>query len=113
MPGIDPKDVQIHAHGNSLTITGERKVNRTAKDVDVLRNEIFYGAFERTLSLPPGVEADKLNAEYNQGVLEISAPIAASALPRRIEIKTTAPSKQMSATSAPEAAYRHCESPLI
>jgi HSP20 family protein len=89
LAGIDPKDVQIHAQGNTLSISGERKLRRTDKGVNVLRSEIYYGAFERTLPLPTGVDAEKLNAEYNQGVLEITAPVAASALPRRIEIKTS------------------------
>ncbi len=97
LPGIDPKEVQIQAQGNLLTISGERKGSRTGKDVDYMHNEIWYGAFQRTLSLPDGVEADKIKAEYHQGVLEISAPVAASALPRRIEIKTTPLTKQMSA----------------
>ena len=80
-----------------LTISGERKTTRSASDVDFLHNEIWYGAFERTLSLPEGVDVDKLSAKYHNGVLEISAPIAASALPRRIEIKTTPMAKQFAA----------------
>jgi HSP20 family molecular chaperone IbpA len=47
--------------------------------------------------LPEGVDVDKLNAEYRNGVLEITAPVAASALPRRIEIKTPPLTKQMAA----------------
>jgi HSP20 family protein len=97
LPGVEPKDVQVHAQGNMLTISGERKTTRSASDVDFLHNEIWYGAFERTLSLPEGVDVDKLSAEYHNGVLEISAPIAASALPRRIEIKTTPMAKQFAA----------------
>jgi HSP20 family protein len=97
LPGVDPKDVQIQAQGNTLAISGERKVSQTARDVDYLQNEIWYGTFERTLTLPEGVDVEKLNAEYHNGVLEITAPIAASAAPRRIEIKTTPLSKQMTA----------------
>jgi len=97
LPGVDPKEVQIHAQGNTLTISGERKVNRSSKDVNFLHEEISYGAFERTFALPEGVDADKLTAEYQNGVLEITAPVAASALPRRIEIRTTPVSKQMAA----------------
>jgi len=97
LPGIDPKDVQVNAQGNTLTINGERRVTRTGKDVDYQHNEIWYGTFERTLTLPEGVEVDKINAEYNHGVLEITAPVAASALPRRIQIKTAATAKTMSA----------------
>ncbi len=97
LPGVDPKDVKIHVQGNILTISGERKASRSAQDVDFLHNEIWYGTFERTLSLPEGVDADKLTAECHNGVLEISAPVAAAALPRRIEIKSAPTAKQMAA----------------
>lgn len=97
LPGVDPKEVQIHAQGNMLTISGERQVKRSGKDLDLHYEEISYGAFERTLTLPEGVEADKLTAEYHNGVLELTAPVAAAALPRRIEVKTTPMSKQIGA----------------
>lgn len=97
LPGVDPKEVQIHAQGNTLTISGERQVKRSGKDLDLHYEEISYGAFERTLTLPEGVEADKLTAEYHNGVLELTAPVAAAALPRRIEVKTTPMSKQIAA----------------
>lgn len=97
LPGVGPKDVQIHAQGNTLTISGERKVAHRAKDVDWLHKELWYGHFERTLTLPEGVDVNKLNAEYHNGLLEITAPVAASALPRRIEVRTTLMAKQMNA----------------
>jgi HSP20 family protein len=97
LPGVEPKDVQIHAQGNTLTISGERKVARGEKDVDWLHKELWYGKFERMLTLPEGVDVNKLYAEYRNGLLEITAPVAASALPRRIEIKTTPMAKQMNA----------------
>jgi HSP20 family protein len=97
LPGVDPQEVQIHAQGNTLTISGERQQKRSGKDLDLQYEEISYGAFERTLTLPEGVEADKLIAEYHNGVLELTAPMAAAALPRRIEVKTTPMSKQIGA----------------
>ena len=97
LPGVDPKEVQIHAQGNTVAISGERKVQRSDKDVDIHWEEISYGAFERTLTLPEGVDADKLTAEYQNGVLEMTAPVAAAALPRRIEVRTAPMSKQIGA----------------
>jgi HSP20 family protein len=98
LPGVEPKDVQIHAQGNLLTIHGERKFTRTAKEVELREQEVAYGVFDRTITLPEGVIAEKLTAEYVNGVLEIAAPITVAALPRKIEIKTTAPSvKQVAA----------------
>jgi HSP20 family protein len=91
LPGVDPKEVQIHAQGNLLTIHGERKFTRATKEVELREQEVAYGMFERTLTLPEGVVAEKLAAEYVNGVLEITAPIAVAALPRKIEVKTAAP----------------------
>jgi HSP20 family protein len=98
LAGIEPKDVQIHVQGNMLTIRGERKVTHRLKETELFEGEFIYGVFERTLTLPEGVSAEKLMAEYVNGVLEITAPVAAAALSRKIEIKTTAPlTKQIAA----------------
>jgi len=91
LPGVEPKDVQINVQGNLLTIHGERKFTRTTKEVELMEQEVAYGVFERTITLPEGVIPEKLTAEYAAGVLEITAPIAAAALPRKIEIKTIGP----------------------
>ena len=98
LPGVEPKDLQIHAQGNVLTIRGERKLTHNRKEIEVMEGEIFYGVFERTLALPEGVNVETLTAEYVNGVLEITASVAAAALPRKIEIKTTVPfAKQIAA----------------
>jgi HSP20 family protein len=98
LPGVDPKDVQLHAQANVLTIRAERKLTHRAKEAELFEEEIAYGVFERVLPLPEGVNVDKLTAEYVNGVLEIAAPVATAALPRKIEVKTTAPfAKQIAA----------------
>ena len=98
LPGVEPKDVQIQAQGNVLTIRGERKLTNREKEAEFFEEEIAYGVFERMLTLPEGVNAEKLTAEYVNGVLEIAAPIAAAALPRKIEVKTAVPmTKQIAA----------------
>lgn len=91
LPGVEPKDLQVNAQGNFLTIHGERKFTRGMKEVEFTEREVVYGVFERTITLPEGVIVEKLTAEYVNGVLEITAPIAAAALPRKIEIGVTAP----------------------
>jgi len=91
LPGVEPKDVQVHAQGNLLAIRAERKLTHRAKEAELFEEEIGYGVFERTLTLSEGVNVEKLTAEYVNGVLEITAPVAAAALPRKIEVKTTAP----------------------
>jgi HSP20 family protein len=87
VPGIDPKDVKVEVRGNTLMVFGERKQIETAKRVSYHHREFTYGAFERVLPLPEGVDIEKLVAEFNNGVLEIHAPLVAAALPRRIEVK--------------------------
>jgi HSP20 family protein len=91
LPGIELKDLQVQAQGSMLTIHGERKLTRGVKEVELMEQEVGYGVFERTLTLPEGVNVEKLTAEYVNGVLEITAPIAVAALPRKIEIKAAAP----------------------
>ena len=98
LPGVEPKDVQVHAQGNLLVIRGERRLTLRAKESELFEEEIGYGVFERTLTLPEGVNVEKLTAEYVNGMLEITAPVAAAALPRKIEVKTMAPfAKQIAA----------------
>jgi len=98
LPGIEPKEVQIHVQANLLTVAGERKYTREAKGHEALHEEFAYGKFERVLELPEGVNTEKMNAEFANGLLEITAPVAAIALPRKIEIKATTPyTKQIAA----------------
>ena len=88
LPGVDPKNVNLQVQGNTLTISGERNATRETKEADYLRREITYGSFQRSIMLPEGVDTDKLNAEYRNGIFEITAPISAAALPRKVEIKS-------------------------
>jgi HSP20 family protein len=98
LPGIDPREVHISVLGNLLTITGERRFEKRTKESEYFHDEFAYGKFERTLELPEGVNTEKVNAEFVNGVLEITAPVAAMALPRKIEVKATVPlAKQMAA----------------
>lgn len=99
LAGVDPKDVNLQVQGNTLTISGERSTEHETKEADYLRREITYGAFQRSILLPEGVDNDKLNAEYRNGILEITAPIAVAALPRKVEIKAlpNAPAKHANA----------------
>jgi len=97
LPGVEPSEVEMQAKGNLVTIKGERKMVKASKEVNPIHEEIVYGAFERVLELPEGVVPEKLNAEYRNGVLEITAPVAEAALPRKIEIKTGPLSKRAAA----------------
>jgi len=95
LPGVEPKELEIGTQGRLLTIRGERKFHHEVKQVELMEQEVAYGKFERAITLPEGVVLEKLTAEYANGVLEITAPIAAAALPRKIEIKTLPAAKQV------------------
>ena len=88
LAGVDPKDVQLSVQGNNLMVSGEQKASEEKKEANYQYQEFSYGRFERSITLPEGVDTEKLTAEYKNGVLEITAPMNANALPRKIEIKT-------------------------
>ena len=67
LPGVDPKDLDVHVEGDVLTIKAERKAEEKGSEY----REAFYGKFERSLTLPQGVETDKIAAQYKNGVLEV------------------------------------------
>src|SRR6266576_4011686 len=83
LPGVDPKDVSVQAEGNVLTISGERKTEDTGAEY----RETFYGKFERTLTLPQGVETDKIAAHYQNGVLEVRVPLPGQLAGRKIPVQ--------------------------
>jgi len=83
LPGVDPDDVHVQAEGSLLTISGERKGEEKGAEY----RETFYGKFERRLSLPQGVDADKVSARYAQGVLEIRVPLPAGLAGREVPIQ--------------------------
>jgi HSP20 family protein len=97
LAGVDPKDIQINLQGNDLAISGEQKTSQEKKDANYLQREIAYGRFERVITLPEGVDKGKITAEYNNGVLEIKAPFAETALPKRIEINNSSKAKTTAA----------------
>ena len=87
LPGIDPKDVSISVTGNQLTIEGERKQEKKEEKKDYFYQELAYGKFTRTMPLPQGVDADKVKANYKNGVLEITMPAPKELAPKKIQIE--------------------------
>jgi HSP20 family protein len=100
LAGVDPKDIELNVQGNNLMVSGEQKVSEEKKDADFVYQEFAYGRFERSITLPEGVDTSKLTAEYKNGVLEITAPMSANALPRKVEIKTAAATAAAKGASA-------------
>lgn len=79
LPGVDPdKDVEITVSDDVLTIAAERREERTEGEEGKpgYRTEFRYGSYRRSISLPAGVSADAVTATYNDGILEVRAPVA-------------------------------------
>ncbi|MCP9488617.1 MAG: Hsp20/alpha crystallin family protein [Solirubrobacteraceae bacterium MAG38_C4-C5] len=86
LPGLDEGDVKVEVEGDTLTLSGERKVEHREEKEGYLRLERSTGAFRRTLHLPAGVQPDGIQASFDRGVLEVRIPKPAQRTPRRIEI---------------------------
>src|SRR3990172_11897467 len=87
LPGLTEKDIEIKVQDGNLSLQGQRKEEKETKGEDYYCCERWSGAFSRTLTLPPGINADKVNAAFKNGVLEIHVPKAKQAEGKRIEIK--------------------------
>ncbi|MEK6532179.1 MAG: Hsp20/alpha crystallin family protein [Deltaproteobacteria bacterium] len=87
LPGINPKDVDVSVTGNVLTIRGERKARWEEKKEGCLVTETSYGSFERSIELPDGVDTTRCTAGYKDGILELSMPAEAKALPKKVRIE--------------------------
>lgn len=89
LPGFELDQLEILVTGgNQLTIKGERKQPEVPSGGVWHRRERTFGTFERTLELPQHVDADKVTAEFKQGVLTISLPKREDAKSRRVAVKT-------------------------
>jgi HSP20 family protein len=87
LPGLEQKDLTAHVQNGVLTITGERREETERKDSDYYCCERWSGTFARSVTLPPGVDAEKINASFRNGVLEIHIPKSKEATGKRIDIK--------------------------
>ena len=86
VPGIDEKDIDVQVENNTLTVHGERKIEKEEKEENYRRVERQYGSFTRTFTLPQTVDADGVSANYDKGVLKISLPKKAEAKPKQIKV---------------------------
>jgi len=87
LPGIDPARLDISVAGDSLTLTGIRELEPLKEGENYHRQERTYGRFTRTLQLPFQVNAAKVEAKYEKGVLQITLPRVEEEKPKKIAIK--------------------------
>lgn len=86
IPGVDAKDFDISVSGNLLTISGEKKVESEERKGSMYRAERRFGSFRRSINLPDSVDAEKVEAEYDRGILTVRLPKAEKARARRIKV---------------------------
>ncbi len=87
LPGLKKDEVKISITDNVLTVSGERKEERSEEEKTYHRREIFYGRFHRAVTLPSEVEGDRAKAVYRDGILEITIPKSERVRPKTIEIE--------------------------
>lgn len=88
LPGMKPEDVDITITGDLLTISGETKEETEQKDKNYIRRERRYGSFSRSVSLPGGLNGDKAEAKFENGVLTLTVPKSEQVKPKKIQVKT-------------------------
>jgi HSP20 family protein len=87
LPGMDAKEVDLQVENGVLTIRGERKLEREDKKDNYVRVERWYGTFNRAFTLPTTVDADKVKAEFKNGVLRVTLPRKEETKPKQIKVK--------------------------
>ncbi len=89
VPGIEEKEIDVRVENNTLTVHGERKIEKEEKEENYRRVERQYGSFTRTFTLPQTVDTNNVSANYDKGVLKITLPKKAEAKPKQIKVNVS------------------------
>jgi HSP20 family protein len=89
LPGMTEKDIDINLSGDTLTIKGEKRDEREEKAKNYYVSERHYGSFQRSFTVPEGVDRDKIDASFSTGILTLTLPKTAEAVKqqKKIEVK--------------------------
>ena len=87
VPGMTKEDITINLQSNTLTVSGERTTERQEESEEYVRVERAFGNFHRTFTLPDAVDAESVEAVYEDGVLTINVPKTETSTRRQIEIQ--------------------------
>jgi HSP20 family protein len=90
LPGLDTDDVNIEVKDGILTVSGERRAEHEEKTDDYYRVERAFGGFSRSLTLPEHVDAERISASFDKGVLEVRIPKPEERKPHRVQIGAAA-----------------------
>src|SRR5882757_8193356 len=82
LPGMKKDEIEVSLHDGTLNVSGERKNESKFEDAEVYRAERFVGRFQRSVSLPTPVAADKVSVQYKDGILTINLPKTEEAKPK-------------------------------
>jgi HSP20 family protein len=88
VPGMEPRDVEVQVSGNQLTVRGRREEEHKEEKEGWLRHERHSGSFTRSVTLPAYIDAAKVDARYDKGVLTVTAPKIPGEGPKRVQVKT-------------------------
>ena len=86
IPGLTKDQIDVSVDNNVLTIKGEKREEKEEKKKEMVRSERFYGSFQRSFTLPVGIDQTKVNAAYKDGVLEVSIPKKEEAKANQIKV---------------------------
>src|SRR5438552_19102716 len=86
VPGIDEKDIDVRIENNTLIVHGERKFEKEEKEENFRRVERQYGSFTRSFTLPNTVDAERVQANYEKGILKIQLAKKAEAKPKQVKV---------------------------
>ncbi|MDD5082494.1 MAG: Hsp20/alpha crystallin family protein [Dehalococcoidales bacterium] len=86
LPGMKQEDIDVSIEGNTLTIKGEKKTEKEVKEDNYYRSEFSYGSFFRSIPIPSSVDPNKIEATYEDGVLEVSLPKMPEVQPKKVTV---------------------------
>ena len=87
LPGVNPDDVEVTFQENSLLINGKRDFPYDASQIRFARRGTFYGDFTQRITLGKGLDVDRIDARYDNGVLELSIPYSEEVQPKKVSIE--------------------------
>jgi len=90
LPDMKEEEIEVTVEGNTLTLSGEKKLDTEITEEQFHRIERSYGAFARTFALPPTVDPAKVSAQYKAGVLTVRLPLREEAKPNKIKVAVAA-----------------------
>ncbi len=89
LPDVPREDIALRVENNTLTISGQRKMDSEIREEQYHRIERTYGTFSRAFTLPPTVDTSAIGAEYKNGVLTVRLPLREEAKPKQIQVQVS------------------------